>query len=120
MNASGDRSRLPVPDVHNGGRRQALSEGAPPAADLARPVDPLEPVVRLFQDLRTGSAGLSSREAARRLQAYGYNELARRGTRRWPRELAGQFTQPRGSCQQQRPYWPGSAGVRGWASRSSS
>ena len=38
--------------------------------------------------------GLSSREAARRLAAYGPNELRRRGRRRWPGQLARQLTQP--------------------------
>ena len=43
---------------------------------------------------RARLAGLSSREAERRLVAYGRNELVRRGGRRWPRELAKQFTHP--------------------------
>ena len=38
--------------------------------------------------------GLSQREAERRLLQYGRNELVRRGSRRWPRELARQFTHP--------------------------
>jgi hypothetical protein len=33
-------------------------------------------------------------EAARRLEIWGPNELARRGGRRWPAELAEQFTNP--------------------------
>jgi hypothetical protein len=37
---------------------------------------------------------LSAREAARRLEVFGPNELSRRGGRRWPGELARQFTQP--------------------------
>jgi calcium-translocating P-type ATPase len=56
--------------------------------------NPLEPVAQLLRDLRASEDGLSSREAARRLQVSGPNELARRGGRRWPRELASQFTQP--------------------------
>src|SRR6516164_6086522 len=56
--------------------------------------DPLEPLTELFRDLRTSPAGLSAREAARRLEVYGPNELARRGGRRWPGELARQFTHP--------------------------
>jgi len=56
--------------------------------------NPLEPVAQLLRDLRAAEDGLSSREAARRLQVSGPNELARRGGRRWPRELASQFTQP--------------------------
>lgn len=38
--------------------------------------------------------GLSGREAARRLVAYGPNELRRRQGRRWPRELRAQLTHP--------------------------
>src|SRR6516164_11505309 len=56
--------------------------------------DPLEPLTELFRDLRTSPAGLSAREAARRLEVFGPNELSRRGGRRWPGELARQFTQP--------------------------
>ena len=56
--------------------------------------DPLEPLAQLFQDLRSTPGGLSGREAARRLEVTGPNELARRGGRRWPGELAGQFTHP--------------------------
>ena len=56
--------------------------------------NPLEPLAQLFRDLRSTPSGLSSREAARRLEATGPNELARRGGRRWPGELAGQFTHP--------------------------
>jgi calcium-translocating P-type ATPase len=37
---------------------------------------------------------LTSREAERRLIQFGPNELRRRGGRRWPRELARQFTHP--------------------------
>src|SRR5215467_12218685 len=56
--------------------------------------DPLEPLAQLFRDLRTSPDGLSAREAARRLEVSGPNELARRGGRRWPGELARQFTHP--------------------------
>ena len=48
----------------------------------------------LLRDLRTAPSGLSSREAERRLVQFGPNELRRRGGRRWPRELASQFTHP--------------------------
>ena len=61
--------------------------------DTAAP-DPLEPLARLFRDLRSSPGGLSAREAARRLEVSGPNELARRGGRRWPGELARQFTHP--------------------------
>jgi calcium-translocating P-type ATPase len=57
-------------------------------------VDAREPPAELFRDLRSGLAGLSSREAARRRTVYGPNELTRRAGRRWPRELLVQFTQP--------------------------
>ena len=56
--------------------------------------DPLEPLEQLFRDLRASANGLSSREAARRLEVSGPNELIRRGGRRWPGELARQFTHP--------------------------
>ena len=48
----------------------------------------------VLRDLRSGSRGLPEREAARRLAQYGRNELVRRGTRQWPRELRRQFTHP--------------------------
>ncbi|PYC82632.1 magnesium-transporting ATPase [Streptomyces tateyamensis] len=56
--------------------------------------DPREPLSVLLRDMRTSPQGLAAREAARRLTVYGPNTLARRGGRRWPRELAQQFTQP--------------------------
>ncbi|WP_354637208.1 cation-translocating P-type ATPase [Kitasatospora camelliae] len=56
--------------------------------------DPREPLALLFRDLRTSPRGLTEREAARRLTVYGPNALIRRGGRRWPRELAQQFTHP--------------------------
>jgi calcium-translocating P-type ATPase len=56
--------------------------------------DPNERIDLLLRDLRASRAGLSEREAERRLLTYGPNELQRRGGRRWPRELARQFTHP--------------------------
>ena len=56
--------------------------------------DPLDPLEELFRDLRASAAGLSGREAARRLEVSGPNELVRLGGRRWPGELARQFTHP--------------------------
>jgi hypothetical protein len=44
----------------------------------SKPPDPLEPLATLLRDLRTSPDGLSGREAARRLVAYGPNELSRR------------------------------------------
>ncbi len=56
--------------------------------------EPREPIERLFRDLRSRPEGLTDREAARRLVAYGPNELQRRGGRRWLRELVKQFVHP--------------------------
>jgi magnesium-transporting ATPase (P-type) len=68
--------------------------GAERVTEPGQPDDPLEPIAHLFQDLRAAPEGLSGREAARRLEVTGPNELTRRGGRRWPGELAAQFTQP--------------------------
>ncbi|MFI7542527.1 cation-translocating P-type ATPase [Actinoplanes sp. NPDC049599] len=70
--------------------------GAEPAPPLQLPDDPdaREPLAALFRDLRTSTAGLSSREAAHRLLVYGPNRLSRHTQRRWPAELLSQFTQP--------------------------
>ncbi|MFJ9949757.1 cation transporting ATPase C-terminal domain-containing protein [Kitasatospora sp. NPDC091207] len=64
------------------------------SSDRSDSPDPREPIALLFRDLRTSPRGLSEREAARRQAVYGPNTLARRGGRRWPRELAKQFTHP--------------------------
>ena len=56
--------------------------------------DPPEPLEQLFRDLRSSAHGLPAREAARRLEVSGPNELVRRGGRRWPGELGRQFTHP--------------------------
>ena len=56
--------------------------------------DPLEPIERLFRDLRSRPDGLSSREAARRLAAHGPNELVRHEGATWPREVARQLVHP--------------------------
>jgi magnesium-transporting ATPase (P-type) len=75
----------PMPEAH-----RATSQ-----ADQATPdVDPLEPLARLYRDLRSSPAGLSDREATRRLVGYGPNELTRRSGRQWPGELLAQFTHP--------------------------
>jgi hypothetical protein len=67
---------------HNGHRRGSAATG--PAASPGVTPDPLEPLAELFRDLRSAPGGLSGREAARRLEVTGSNELARRGGRRWP------------------------------------
>ena len=56
--------------------------------------DAREPLSLLYRDLRASPEGLSGREAARRLIAYGTNELERRAARRWPAQLARQVTHP--------------------------
>ena len=48
----------------------------------------------LFRDSNSGPAGLSSREARRRLPLAGLNELTRHRVRRWPAEVARQLGHP--------------------------
>lgn len=57
-------------------------------------VDPTGHLDVLLRDLRSARSGLSAREAQRRLLHIGPNSLRRRGGRRWPKELARQFTHP--------------------------
>ncbi|MBO8187793.1 cation-translocating P-type ATPase [Streptomyces spirodelae] len=57
-------------------------------------VDPREPLTRLRQDLRTGSQGLSRREAERRAAVYGPNEVRREHRGRLRRELGRQLVHP--------------------------
>ena len=64
------------------------------SGELTAAPDPMEPLSTLLRDLRTSRAGLSTREAERRLLAVGANELSRRRTRQWPAELVAQFTHP--------------------------
>jgi len=61
-------------------------EGALPDAEGA--------LEHLMQQLATGLDGLSSRDATRRLQQYGPNEIVRRARRGHLRELGRQFTHP--------------------------
>jgi calcium-translocating P-type ATPase len=72
---SGERTSLPAPPV----------DEAP---------HPRAPLGALLTELQTQEHGLSEREAQRRLVRYGPNELERRAGRRWPRQLALQFTHP--------------------------
>jgi len=68
------------------------ADAEPPAA--ARGVDPEERLDQLLADLGTRRDGLSAREAARRLEQFGANEIRRReATSRWV-ELGRQFTHP--------------------------
>ncbi|WP_063774145.1 cation-translocating P-type ATPase [Streptacidiphilus rugosus] len=72
------------------GHPGTLREG--PVEEVAP--DPREPLALLFRDLRTSPQGLTEREATRRQTVHGPSALTRRGGRRWPRELAQQFTHP--------------------------
>jgi calcium-translocating P-type ATPase len=58
------------------------------------PIDPEEDAPRLFADLRSQIEGLDEREAARRLQQIGPNEIRRETGRRWWRSLLDQFIHP--------------------------
>ena len=73
---------------------RSMSTRAPPTPPAPTDADAREPVALLYRDLRTGIGGLSSREAARRLVAYGPNVLERRTQTRWPKQLARQVTHP--------------------------
>ena len=101
MNQSG-RTIMTEARVGKDGHGSAAVDpaGRPPGvagspADPGGQADPLEPMTQLFRDLRAAPGGLSGREASRRLEVSGPNELARRG-----RPAAGQvswlaqFTQP--------------------------
>jgi calcium-translocating P-type ATPase len=57
-------------------------------------IDPEEDAPRLFADLRSQIEGLDEREAARRLQQIGPNEIRRETGRRWWRSLLDQFIHP--------------------------
>ena len=70
------------------------SNGVDYQGDSAVALDPEEAVDRLLRDLRSAPDGLSTREAQRRLLQYGPNTLQRSRKRRWPGELARQFTHP--------------------------
>lgn len=71
-----------------------MEEGARDPASGPR-VEAGRAVSDLLRELRSQSGGLSTREADRRLIAYGSNELRRSRKRRWVRELLGQqFTHP--------------------------
>jgi calcium-translocating P-type ATPase len=57
-------------------------------------IDPEEALDRLLRDLRSRREGLTERDAARRLEVSGPNELVRRRGRTWPRELGRQLVHP--------------------------
>jgi hypothetical protein len=86
------RAGVSVAAGHDGAGPESPAGGGGPEPRGAP--DPLEPLAQLFRDLRSSPGCLSGREAARRLEASRPNELTRRGGRRRPGELAGQFTHP--------------------------
>ena len=57
-------------------------------------VDAEERVELLLRDLGSSPRGLSSRQAEQRALQYGANELRRRVSRKWPREILRQVTHP--------------------------
>ncbi|TDD40858.1 cation-translocating P-type ATPase [Saccharopolyspora elongata] len=63
-------------------------------ADATPAVDPRESAALLLRDLRTRVEGLTEREARRRLEVHGPNELPHHRARQWPAALARQFTHP--------------------------
>ena len=73
---------------------RTVEDGVEAGTAPSRGIDPEEPLSRLLRDLRTSQEGLSGREAARRLIAYGPNELSRHTEHRLWKELARQFTHP--------------------------
>jgi calcium-translocating P-type ATPase len=62
--------------------------------DSGQRIDPEERLELLRQHLGAGREGLGGREAQRRLQQYGPNEIRRRERRSHVRDLARQFTHP--------------------------
>ncbi|HEY1318388.1 MAG TPA: cation-transporting P-type ATPase [Gaiella sp.] len=71
-----------------------MSNAPRAASPVPRASDALEPLTLLYRDLRVGPEGLSSREAARRLIAYGPNVLERRTHAGWSTQLLRQVSHP--------------------------
>ena len=71
----------------------AIAQATEPNGEQAS-LDVEEAVDVLLRDLRTSRGGLSSLEAQRRAQQYGPNELERRKTVNWPKEVWKQLTGP--------------------------
>ncbi|HEY7962312.1 MAG TPA: cation-transporting P-type ATPase [Solirubrobacteraceae bacterium] len=90
---SGRERSDPGGEPSNVGRERSNVGREPSDPDRMQP-DPEEHLALLQRDLRANRDGLSTLEAGRRLVQYGANELRRRGGRRWPGELARQFTHP--------------------------
>jgi len=66
----------------------------PPDLTTIPGLDPEEDAPQLLAHLRTQADGLDAREAARRLQQFGSNEIRRETGSRWWRSLLDQFTHP--------------------------
>jgi hypothetical protein len=58
-----------------GGHRMTVATAVPRPPDPERGLDAREPIPRLLRDLRTSARGLSSHEAAHRLEQFGPNAL---------------------------------------------
>ena len=74
--------------------KRPVGSDASPKPPFRPAVDPEERLELLLRDLHTSKAGLTEREAQRRLVQFGPNLLERRRSQRWPSELAHQFTHP--------------------------
>jgi calcium-translocating P-type ATPase len=75
------------------GGAPAPSGSATGAVDVSA-VDPQEQIEALLAHLGSGSEGLSSREAGRRLTQFGPNEISRTAQSSWIGELVRQFVHP--------------------------
>jgi hypothetical protein len=97
-----NRGHRPIRKDFRRGSRQRQTGPRTGAAEIDRPgigsgrprVDPEERLDLLLQHLGTRRSGLRAREAARRLEQHGPNEITRRERRSHLRELARQFTHP--------------------------
>ena len=69
------------------------ADGATAVAKDAH-ADAREDPAQLFRELRSSPRGLTTREASRRLTAYGPNELERRAGATWPRQVLAQLVHP--------------------------
>ena len=78
---------MAAPTIEQGGPVEAADAASPPP-------DPAEPLALLLRRVRSSPAGISDREAARRLTVYGPNALAGRAKSQWPAELVRQLTHP--------------------------